>query len=213
MANYTSNLNLKKPLRGEYYDVADSNSNMDKIDTHAGAVNAQLAQTATQLDSEGINILTPPSPLVGVIQGEEDSSAKINNMINFAAANGLTNIIIPVDVNIKNTIFCKEGVNLTWKNNAVLYVMANVNAIDYNKNVVLDDPKVSSFNMRGGYTKALIYLDGNKRISTAPHRTQINNPQLWGWTLNISGYGIHVYGGDNVANDKLSYIEVNNPKN
>lgn len=32
MASYTSNLNLKKPADGEYYNVSDQNGNMDKID-------------------------------------------------------------------------------------------------------------------------------------------------------------------------------------
>ncbi|HIV61508.1 MAG TPA: hypothetical protein H9746_01460, partial [Candidatus Butyricicoccus avistercoris] len=33
MAEYTQNYSLKKPLPNEFYDVADQNSNMDKIDS------------------------------------------------------------------------------------------------------------------------------------------------------------------------------------
>lgn len=54
MANYTPNLNLRKPLTTEKYDVvADLNDTKDKIDTHAGAVNAQLAQKATSIKKYG----------------------------------------------------------------------------------------------------------------------------------------------------------------
>ena len=39
MANYTPNLNLKKPLTTEKYDmVADLNDTKDKIDNHAGCL-------------------------------------------------------------------------------------------------------------------------------------------------------------------------------
>lgn len=54
MANYTPNLNLRKPLTTEKYDVvADLNDTKNKIDTHAGAVNAQLAEIATNVKSLG----------------------------------------------------------------------------------------------------------------------------------------------------------------
>lgn len=33
MAEYTQNYKLKKPLPNEFYDVADQNGNMDKIDS------------------------------------------------------------------------------------------------------------------------------------------------------------------------------------
>lgn len=43
MANYTPNLNLRKPLTTEKYDmVADLNDTKDKIDTHAGAVKSVM---------------------------------------------------------------------------------------------------------------------------------------------------------------------------
>lgn len=50
MANYTPNLNLRKPLTTKKYDmVADLNDTKDKIDTHAGAVDAQLAENTNKL--------------------------------------------------------------------------------------------------------------------------------------------------------------------
>jgi hypothetical protein len=43
MANYTENLNLKKPLQTEFYDVDDFNENADKIDAFAKNANAHIA--------------------------------------------------------------------------------------------------------------------------------------------------------------------------
>ena len=42
MANYTPNYNLKKPIDSEYYDVADQNGNMDKIDTALNTLNSKI---------------------------------------------------------------------------------------------------------------------------------------------------------------------------
>lgn len=52
MANYTPNLNLRKPLTGEYYDmVADHNDAMDKIDAKVGQNTSDLAETVTKADT------------------------------------------------------------------------------------------------------------------------------------------------------------------
>jgi len=54
MATYTPNLNLKKPLTGEYYDiVADLNDAKDKIDTAVGSNASQLADMAINVKSFG----------------------------------------------------------------------------------------------------------------------------------------------------------------
>ena len=42
MADFTPNYNLKKPLRTEYYDVADANGNSDIIDGQLKAVNDRV---------------------------------------------------------------------------------------------------------------------------------------------------------------------------
>ena len=47
MANYTPNYNLKKPIDSEYYDVADQNGNMDKIDTALSTLNSNIANLIT----------------------------------------------------------------------------------------------------------------------------------------------------------------------
>ncbi|OQA48431.1 MAG: hypothetical protein BWY46_01377 [Firmicutes bacterium ADurb.Bin300] len=60
MATYTSNLNLKKPAAGELFDIADFNSNSDKIDTAVGnrvVKNANItAGTKTKItyDTKGL---------------------------------------------------------------------------------------------------------------------------------------------------------------
>lgn len=41
MPNYTPNINLKKPLGIEFYDVGDQNGNMDIIDTQVGLLKAK----------------------------------------------------------------------------------------------------------------------------------------------------------------------------
>ena len=43
MASYTTNLNLIKPADSDSYDVANDNSNMDKIDAFAGTTNTAIA--------------------------------------------------------------------------------------------------------------------------------------------------------------------------
>lgn len=173
-------------------------------------VKSQLAERGYQYDSEGINALYPPKPLVGVKADGTDDSTALNNLITFAYDNGLKQIIIPKDISVANTIDCKQGVNLVFKNNAVINAIADVHIISFNKNVVLESPRIYTGGV-ANYSKAAIYIDGDRRISTAPHRTQINNPQIWGNTLTPSGYGILFYGGD-VLGDKLSYLEINNPK-
>lgn len=42
MASYTPNYNLKKPADGDYYDIADDNGNMDKIDTALNTLNNKI---------------------------------------------------------------------------------------------------------------------------------------------------------------------------
>ena len=48
MASYTPNYNLKKPADSDYYDIADDNGNMDKIDTALNTLNSNI----TRLNSE-----------------------------------------------------------------------------------------------------------------------------------------------------------------
>lgn len=50
MANFTSKLNLEKPLGTENYDVGVFNSNADKIDTFANSVDTQFNDIANDVD-------------------------------------------------------------------------------------------------------------------------------------------------------------------
>lgn len=42
MAEYTPNLNLKKPAGSETASITDINDNMDKVDTAVGALQAKI---------------------------------------------------------------------------------------------------------------------------------------------------------------------------
>ena len=63
MANYTTNLNLKKPADSDTYDIADFNGNMDTLDAKIGAVgNTSLQSQVTTLResvSPTLSALTP----------------------------------------------------------------------------------------------------------------------------------------------------------
>ena len=52
MAEYTQNYKLKKPLPNEFYDVADQNGNMDKIDS-ALKKHDDLLDKKVELDENG----------------------------------------------------------------------------------------------------------------------------------------------------------------
>lgn len=51
MADFTPNYNLKKPLRTEYYNVADSNGNSDIVDTQLKAVNDRVDLVEGEVDA------------------------------------------------------------------------------------------------------------------------------------------------------------------
>lgn len=58
MASYTPNYNLKKPADSDYYDIADDNGNMDKIDTALNTLNSKInklrdVETASDLNTLG----------------------------------------------------------------------------------------------------------------------------------------------------------------
>lgn len=79
MASYTPNYNLKKPADGDYYDIADDNGNMDKIDTALNTLNAKTIQntesfsTLSALKTFLANMTTGKS--VNIIASSEASSA------------------------------------------------------------------------------------------------------------------------------------------
>ncbi len=51
MADFTPNYNLKKPLRTEYYNVADANGNSDIVDTQLKAVNDRVDLVEGEVDA------------------------------------------------------------------------------------------------------------------------------------------------------------------
>lgn len=51
MADFTPNYNLKKPLRTEYYNVADANGNSDIVDTQLKAVNDRVDLIESDVDA------------------------------------------------------------------------------------------------------------------------------------------------------------------
>lgn len=53
MAEYTSNYNLKKPLKTEYINISDINGNMDILDEKLKAVNDKISQISTGLSETG----------------------------------------------------------------------------------------------------------------------------------------------------------------
>lgn len=57
MPNYTTNINLEKPLQTENYDIAVHNSNYDKIDTVVGAINTGKSDALVA----GDNIILEPN--------------------------------------------------------------------------------------------------------------------------------------------------------
>ena len=52
MPNYTTNLNLEKPLQTEGYDVDVFNGNADLIDAAVGAIEDDVAEVNTALDEK-----------------------------------------------------------------------------------------------------------------------------------------------------------------
>lgn len=53
MATFTENLNLKKPTQADFYNVADWNENMDKIDTAIGQLSPKMVVHTIMLPVSG----------------------------------------------------------------------------------------------------------------------------------------------------------------
>lgn len=106
MANYTTNFNLKKPLKSEPFTVTDANGNMDLIDAHVhsnatGAVAGFMSATdKSKLDAIGVTITTNTwTPVIsgtstagtGTYSYQTGYYTKIGNLVFVNAAVNITN--------------------------------------------------------------------------------------------------------------------------
>ena len=77
MADYTENLNLKKPARTDYFSVADFNGNADIIDTAVGDIDAALDG---KLNTDFSNISGGAIPIANGGTGATTASDALSNL-------------------------------------------------------------------------------------------------------------------------------------
>lgn len=77
MADYTENLNLKKPARTDYFSIADFNGNADIIDTAVGNIDAALDG---KLNTDFSNISGGAIPISNGGTGATTASGAITNL-------------------------------------------------------------------------------------------------------------------------------------
>lgn len=142
MANYTPNLNLRKPLTGEYYDVVgDYNDMADKVDDEAG-----------KLLDVAVNVKNYKHVV------ENGWSAAIQAAIDYVYGLGGGVVLIPHGTYEYNSdIHIKEGVRLIGGRKTILKCTHVTNG----RMIIYNDVTVSGieFELHSDYNNHLFYFD------------------------------------------------------
>lgn len=77
MADYTENLNLKKPARTDYFSVADFNGNADIIDSAVGSIDTALSN---KLNTDFSNVSGGAIPITAGGTGATTASGALTNL-------------------------------------------------------------------------------------------------------------------------------------
>ena len=77
MADYTENLNLKKPARTDYFSVADFNGNADIIDSAVGSIDTALSN---KLNTDFSNVSGGAIPITNGGTGATTASGALTNL-------------------------------------------------------------------------------------------------------------------------------------
>lgn len=133
MANYTDNLNLKKPLQTEFYNVDDFNENFDKIDDFSKRTDNPHGVTATQV--KALKIYNSFAMMNAELGTSFSVTTSIENIITALPDNtGLKADIVASDTSIYPAVYGILTIYKMRANRVEIEYVSHVNSNHYDYN-------------------------------------------------------------------------------
>lgn len=213
MADYTENLNLKKPARTDYFSVADFNGNADIIDSAVGSIDTALSN---KLNTDFSNV---SGGAIAIANGGTGATTASGALTNLGVDTALSNKADKDLSNVTGTIAISNG----GTGNTYGYIRTGqksgtttgLSATCEGENTTASS---ESAHAEGSYTTATGYYshaegDSTTASSTSSHAEGSGTTasgsyaHAEGWNTTASGYAAHAEGNNTKATANRAHSE------